>query len=107
LRFDFTHPEKLTEKQIKKIEDLINEQIKKNLKITKKTMTLDKAKKQGALAFFGQRYGEKVNIYEIKGFSKEVCGGPHVDFTQCLGQFTIKKEESCGAGKRRIYAVLK
>jgi len=107
LRFDFTHPEKLTDQQIKKIEDLVNEQIKKNLKVTKKVMTISKAKKQGALAFFGQRYGDKINVYKIGSFSKEVCAGPHVDFTGCLGQFTIKKEESCGAGKRRIYGVLK
>jgi len=107
LRFDFSHPEKLTDEQIKKIEDLVNEQIKKNLKVTKKVMGLTEAKKQGALAFFGQRYGEKVNVYKIGFFSKEVCAGPHVDFTGGLGQFTIEKEESCGAGKRRIYGVLK
>lgn len=113
LRFDFTHPNKLTDDEIKKIEDLVNEQIKKNLKVTKQVMSLDKAKKQGALAFFGQRYGEKVNVYKIGpstgsgcAFSTEVCAGPHMDFTGKLGQFTMKKQETVGSGKRRIYGVL-
>lgn len=113
LRFDFTHPDKLTDGQIKKTEDLVNEQIKKNLKVESKTMSLDEAKKQGALAFFGQKYPEKVKVYKIgpsvsseQAFSKEVCGGPHVNFTGKIGRFRIKKEESCGAGRRRVYAVV-
>ena len=116
LRFDFVHPKPLTDEEIKKIEDLVNEQIKKNLKIEYKMMNLAQAKKQGALAFFGQKYPNKVKVYTIsrskpglerkQPFSMEVCGGPHVDFTGKLGEFRIKKEESCGAEKRRIYGVL-
>ena len=117
LRFDFTHPKPLTDKEIKKIEELINEQIKKNLKVEHKTMNLTEAQKQGALAFFNQKYPEKVKVYIIsrsepgserpeEPFSLEVCGGPHIDFTGKLGKFRIKKEESCGSGKRRIYGVL-
>jgi len=114
LRFDFTHPNKLTPEEIKKVDDLVNKQIKKNLKIESKTMSLAEAQKQGALSFFGQKYPDKVKVYTIgcpkpglgQPFSKEVCGGPHVDFTAKLGRFRIKKEESCGAGKRRIYGVL-
>ena len=106
LRFDFIHPQSLTQKEIKKVEDLVNEQIKKNLKITCRIMNLAKARKQGALAFFGQKYPDKVRVYFIGAFSKEVCGGPHADFTGNLGKFRIKKEESCGAGKRRIYGEL-
>lgn len=106
LRFDFTHPKPLTKEEIKKVEDLVNKNIKKNLKVEYETMTLDEAKKVGALAFFGQRYPEKVKVYSIGKFSKEVCAGPHVGFTGKLGRFMIKKEESSGASKRRIYAVL-
>lgn len=106
LRFDFTHPQPLTPDQIKKIETLVNTQIKKNLPVNFKVMTLKEAQKQGALAFFGQKYPDKVKVYKINSFSLEVCGGPHVSFTGALGVFRIIKEESCGAGKRRIYAKL-
>jgi len=117
LRFDFTHPKPLTPEELKAVENLVNEQIKKNLKVTMKIMSLEEAQKQGALAFFGQKYPESVKVYSINNpsppaggsgqvFSREVCGGPHMDFTGKLGEFTIKKEESCGAGKRRIYACL-
>lgn len=107
LRFDFTHYQKLSAKEIQAVENLVNEQIRRNLKITCQTMSLEQAQKQGALAFFGQKYPKKVKVYTIGNFSQEVCGGPHVNFTAKLGKFKIKKEESCGAGKRRIYAVLK
>lgn len=106
LRFDFTQSEKLSDKEIKEIEDLVNEQIKKNLKIESQTMALAETQKKGVLAFFGQRYPERVKVYIISSFSKEVCGGPHVGFTGELRRFRIKKEESCGADKRRIYATL-
>lgn len=106
LRFDFIHPKPLTQEELSTIENLVNEQIKKNFKVTMEIMPLEEAKKQGALAFFGQKYPEKVKVYTIDGFSKEVCGGPHVDFTGSIGEFRIKKEESSGAGKRRIYAVV-
>ncbi|MGI5828201.1 MAG: alanine--tRNA ligase [Patescibacteria group bacterium] len=106
LRFDFNHNEKLNDEQVKKIEKIVNEQIQQNLPVTMETMTLKEAQNAGALAFFGERYGEKVNVYSIGSFSKEVCGGPHVTSTGELGTFTITKQESVGQGKRRVYATL-
>jgi len=106
LRFDFPNPEKLTEAEIKQIENIINKQIKADLPVKMEMMTLEKAKKMGAVAVFAERYGEKVKVYSIGDYSKEVCGGPHVDFTGKLGKFKIIKEESAGAGIRRIYAKL-
>lgn len=108
LRFDFTHPAKLTDDEKKKVEDLVNEQIAKKLPVAFEIMSLDDAEKQGALHFFNERYGDKVKVYSIgtKGetFSREVCGGPHVKNTSELGNFKIIKEEAAGAGIRRIYA---
>lgn len=110
LRFDFSHPTKLTADQIKKIEDLVNEKIGQNLPVSFTTLDKDEATRSGARAFFGQRYGDKVKVYQIGGpnkpFSREICGGPHVAFTGVLGRFTIIKEESAGAGIRRIYATV-
>jgi len=104
LRFDFSNPEKLSEDEIKKVEDLVNEQIEKDLPVTLTEMSLEEATKSGALAFFGERYGEKVKVYSIGDFSKEVCGGPHVDKTSELGRVRIIKQEKLGAGVVRIYA---
>ena len=106
LRFDFSHPEKLTKEQIKRVEDIVNEQIKRDLKVTCEEMTLEEAKKSGAMGLFENKYGEKVKVYTIGDFSKEICGGPHVEHTGVLGTFKIKKEESSSAGVRRIKAVL-
>jgi len=106
MRFDFTWPQKLTSEQIAQVENLVNEQIQKNLPVTLETMGLTEAKEQGALAFFEQKYAEQVKVYTIGDFSKEVCGGPHAASTGQLGHFKIIKEESSGAGKRRIYAIL-
>jgi alanyl-tRNA synthetase len=69
-------------------------------------MTLEEAKEEGALAFFDSKYGEQVKVYSVGDFSKEVCGGPHVQHTSQLGRFKIKKEQSSSAGVRRIRAVL-
>jgi len=112
LRFDFAHPVGLTAIQIKQIEDLVNEKIAQNLPVVMKKMTLEEAKKEGALAFFERRYSrDLVKVYAIgKGknvFSKEVCGGPHARETGRLGKFKITREESVGSGKRRIYGILK
>jgi len=107
LRFDFTHSKPLLDKELVEIENLVNKQIRKNLRVTKENLNFNQALKQGALAFFNQKYPDIVKVYDIGNFSKEICGGPHVSFTGVLGKFIIKKEESCGAGKRRIYAVLK
>lgn len=107
LRFDFTNPEKLTDDQIKKISDLVNQQIKENLPVVKETIPFVDAQKQGALAFFGTKYPDIVSVFAIGNFSKEVCTGPHINNTSELGQFEIIKEESAGSGKRRIYAILR
>ena len=106
LRFDFTHPEPMTKEQVKEVEDLVNEQIKRNLPVTVETMTLEEARESGAIAFFDSKYGEKVTVYTIGDFSKEVCGGPHVTHTGDMGHFRILKEQSSSAGVRRIKAVL-
>lgn len=106
LRFDFPNPEKLSEEQIQKVEDLVNEKIKENLPVTMETMSLEQAKKSQANAVFSDRYGDRVKVYSIGDFSKEVCGGPHIDFTGKLGKFKIIKEEAVSAGTRRIYATL-
>jgi alanyl-tRNA synthetase len=106
LRFDFSHPQKMTEEEIKKVEDLVNQKIKGNLEVKKEEMKYEEALKFGALAFFKEKYPEKVNVYSIGDFSKEICAGPHVKRTSELGQFKITKEESSGAGIRRIRAIL-
>ena len=106
LRFDFTHPEKMTPEQLKQVEDIVNEQIQRDLPVVCEEMTLEQAKDSGATGLFENKYGEKVNVYTIGDFSKEICGGPHVTHTSELGHFKIKKEESSSAGVRRIKAVL-
>jgi len=106
MRFDFSHSEKLTPEQIRKVEDIVNEQIKKDLPVTMKIMSLDEAKKSGARALFGEKYEDKVKVYSIGDFSKEVCGGPHVEHTGLIGHFHIAKEQSSSAGVRRIKAVI-
>lgn len=106
LRFDFSHPEKMTPEQIKQVEDIVNEQIKRNHPITVATMTIEEAKAQGATALFAAKYGEQVKVYTMGDFSMEVCGGPHVENTGDLGGFKIQKEESSSAGVRRIKAVI-
>ena len=106
LRFDFSHPEKMTEEQLQQVEDIVNEQIQRDLPVTCEEMTLEEAKKSGAMGLFENKYGEKVKVYTIGDFSKEICGGPHVTHTGELGHFKIKKEESSSAGIRRIKAIL-
>lgn len=107
LRFDFSFDRKLIEGEVKKIEDLINEKIKENLKIVKKEMPLDKALNSGALSFFKEKYPKTVTVYSIGNFSKEICAGPHVAQTGDLGKFKIIQQKAVGAGVRRIKAVLK
>ena len=106
LRFDFSHPEKMTKEQLQQVEDIVNEQIARDLPVTCEEMTLEEAKESGATGLFESKYGEKVKVYTIGDFSKEICGGPHVKHTGELGHFKIKKEESSSAGVRRIKAVL-
>lgn len=104
LRFDFSHPEKMTPEQVSEVERIVNDQIARDLPVSMTTTTYTDAIEHGALAFFGERYPEKVKVYAIGTFSKEVCGGPHVEHTGLLKSFKIMKEESAGAGIRRIYA---
>lgn len=106
LRFDFNHPQALTKEEIKKVEDLVNEMIAKDLPVVCEVMTLDEAREKGAAAQFDDKYGEKVKVYSIGDFSIEVCGGPHVEHTSELGHFKIVKEQSSSAGVRRIKAIL-
>jgi len=106
LRFDFNYPQKLNEEQIRKVEDLVNQKIKEDLPVACKEMSLEDAKKKGAMGVFEEKYGKIVKVYSIGDFSKEICGGPHVKRTSELGNFKITKEESSGAGVRRIRAVL-
>lgn len=117
LRFDFSHPEKLSVTELQSVEDLINGKIKEDLPVTFSEMSLDEAIKSGALHFFGERYGEKVKVYTIGPsardprsglpFSREVCGGPHVNHTGELGGVKIIKQEKIGSGVIRIYAALR
>ncbi|MDD2232941.1 MAG: alanine--tRNA ligase [Sphaerochaetaceae bacterium] len=106
LRFDFNHDRPMTPEEIKAVEDIVNDQIKKDLPVTCEVLTLDEAKKDGAFAQFSAKYGEQVKVYSIGDFSKEVCGGPHVTHTGDMGHFKIVKEQSSSAGVRRIKAVL-
>ena len=106
LRFDFTHPQKMTKEEIQKVEDLVNEQIQRDLPVTCEEMSYEDAKNSGAIGLFTDKYGDKVKVYTIGDFSKEICGGPHVTHTGDMGKFKIKKEESSSSGIRRIKAVL-
>lgn len=107
LRFDFSHPEKITDEQIKQIEELINQKITARLPVTRQELPKEEAIKQGALAFFGQKYPDIVSVYTIGSdkdfFSRELCGGPHVTNTKELAIIKIVKQESLGAGIRRLY----
>ncbi|MBU3935313.1 alanine--tRNA ligase [Patescibacteria group bacterium] len=106
LRFDFNYPDKLTEKQITKIENLVNLAIKSALPVVSKNMPLSTAIASGALHLASAQYPDTVSVYTIPGFSQEICIGPHVSNTSELGFFKITKQESAGSGKRRLYAVL-
>ncbi len=111
LRFDFSHPQKMTDEEKKAVEDMVNEQIRADLKVEWKEYPTDEAFKMGASGAFGDKYGDTVKVYTVgnpgkKPFSIEICGGPHVEHTGVIGHFKIKKEESSSAGVRRIKAVI-
>ena len=106
LRFDFSFDRKLTEDELKKVEDLVNQKIEEGLEVKREEMSLKEALESGALAFFKEKYPERVSVYSIGDFSKEICAGPHVKNTSELGKFKIVKEESAGRGIRRIRAIL-
>jgi alanyl-tRNA synthetase len=110
LRFDFSHPEKLTNSEKIAIEDWVNDKINQGLVVSMSTMFKDDAIKSGAIGLFAEKYGENVTVYTIgkndNWVSRELCGGPHVANTAELGIFKIKKEQASSAGVRRIKAIL-
>lgn len=106
LRFDFTFDRKVTKDEIKLVEEIVNKQISKGLEISNQEMNVKEAKESGAIGLFENRYDEKVKVYTIGDFSKEICGGPHVVKTNELGVFKVLKEESSSSGVRRIKAKL-
>jgi alanyl-tRNA synthetase len=104
LRLDFSHPHALTFEEIQKIEHLVNQKIQSNFQIETRITTPEKAKELGALAFFGEKYGEKVRAVLVNEFSRELCGGTHAESTGELGLFVLLKESSIAKGMRRIEA---
>lgn len=110
MRFDFFHPEKMTDEQKQQVEDMVNEVIVKNYPVTFAEMSVEEAKKQNAIGLFEDKYGESVKVYTVGNdqeiYSREICGGPHVENTGVLGKFKIIKEEAVSSGVRRIKAVL-
>lgn len=106
MRFDFSHGAKMTDEEKQKVEDLVNEYIKQDIKVERLEMKKEDALKMGAEAMFLDKYGDEVTVYKIGDVSLELCGGPHVESTGKLGHFKIKKEEASSAGVRRIKAIL-
>ncbi|NLI54709.1 MAG: alanine--tRNA ligase [Clostridiales bacterium] len=106
LRFDFSFPRKLTPEELAAVEAFVNEAIAQDVEVLCEEMTVDEARESGAIGLFESKYGSKVKVYTVPGFSREICGGPHAARTGELGSFKIKKEEASSAGVRRIKAVL-
>jgi alanyl-tRNA synthetase len=106
MRFDFSHGAPMTSEEIARVQNIVNEQIKRDLPVKMEVMSLDEAKASGAIALFGEKYESQVKVFSIGDFSKEVCGGPHVERTGSMGTFKIQKEQSSAAGIRRIRAAL-
>jgi alanyl-tRNA synthetase len=106
MRFDFSHPQKMTPEELRKVEALVNDAIMRDLPVHYEEMTVDEAKARGAIGLFEERYGERIKVYVVGDFSAEICGGPHVGHTAQIGRFKIVKEEASSAGIRRIKAVL-
>ena len=105
LRFDFTHFSPVTQAELDSIENLVNEEILKNIPVTIEEMPIDDAKEKGAMALFGEKYGDVVRVVSVDDFSCELCGGSHVDNTSVIGSFRITGESGTGSGVRRIEAV--
>ena len=110
LRFDFSHPAKVTSEELARIAELVNQWIAQDAPVTRTTMTRVTAIALGAIGAFGEKYGETVSVYTVGDadhpISREFCGGPHVEHTGVIGTFTIIKEEAVSAGVRRIKATL-
>lgn len=106
LRFDFNFERKMTDEELKQVEELVNQVIEEEVPVIKEKMSLEDAKNSGAIGLFESKYGNKVTVYTIGTYSKELCSGPHVNNTKELGKFKITKEESSSAGIRRIRAIL-
>jgi alanyl-tRNA synthetase len=106
VRFDFSYDKKVTLEELKKVEDIVNEKISKNLLVHFEILPIEEAKKKGAIGLFGEKYAEDVKVYFIGDYSAEFCGGPHVEHTSVIGSFKITREESLGKGNRRIYAIV-
>jgi alanyl-tRNA synthetase len=111
LRFDFSHSEKMTDEEKRKVEDLVNEKIMSALPVSYEDVTIEEARTMGAIGVFDDKYKDQVRVYRVGDknmgiFSLEICGGPHVKNTDELGHFRIKKEQAVSAGVRRIKAVL-
>lgn len=106
VRFDFSFDRKMTDEEIKQVEEIVNQKIKKDLPVHFEIMSIGQAKKVGALGLFDEKYQDKVKVYFIGDYSKEFCGGPHVNKTSEIGRVRIVKEESAGSGVRRIYIKL-
>jgi alanyl-tRNA synthetase len=119
LRFDFSHPDKMTDEQIKQVEDLVNAAIVRDYPVSWQEMPVADAYKDGVIGLFPDRYDDIIKVYTIGDpkfpgnadpseptFSREICGGPHVEHTGVIGHFKITKEEACSAGVRRIKAIV-
>ncbi|MFH0828194.1 MAG: alanine--tRNA ligase [Candidatus Omnitrophota bacterium] len=104
LRFDFTHHRGVKSDELNRVEEIVNGYVIENLPVTKKEMTLAEARQEGALAFFAEKYEDKVRVVSVEGVSKEFCGGTHLDFTGAIGLFKILNESSIASGVRRIEA---
>ncbi len=106
MRFDFNFPRPMTAEEIAATEKLVNEKIKEDIPVVFKEMSLEQAREERFVGVFDAKYGDTVKTYSVGDFSKEMCGGPHVERTGVLGTFRIVKEQSSSAGVRRIKAVL-
>jgi alanyl-tRNA synthetase len=104
LRFDFTHFKAVSKRELGRIEEIVNELVRKNIRVNAAHLGLKEAKKKGAIALFGEKYGQKVRMISIGDYSKELCGGTHLDYTGQIGLFRIVSESSIASGMRRIEA---
>jgi alanyl-tRNA synthetase len=106
MRFDFSHPQKMTPEELRRVEALVNDAITRDLPVHYEEMSVDEAKARGAIGLFEERYGERIKVYVVGDFSTEICGGPHVEHTGQIGRFKIVKEEASSSGIRRIKAII-